>query len=170
VAIHDGRRLIAMRRIPSLGPRGEGWLALQAIAMVAVALAYGSSPDRSTPGTLAWAIGWLGVVVGAALTIGGGTRLSRAGSFDVLPKPRPDGVLVETGVYRFVRHPIYAGLIVVGLGFAVLRVSVATLLATVALAVILDVKRRREEDGLLARFPSYADYRRRVKALIPLIY
>jgi len=159
-----------MPRIPSLGPRGEGWLALQVIAMVSVALAYGASPDRSTPGPPTWAIGWVGLLVGAVLVIGGSTRLSQAGSFDVLPKPRADGELVEAGAYRFVRHPIYAGLIVGGLGLALLRGSVPTLLATLVLAVILDVKRRREEDWLLTRFPSYADYRRRVKALIPLIY
>ena len=159
-----------MRRIPSLGPRGEGWLALQVVAMVSVALAYAASPDPSTSGTPTWAIGWLAFLIGAVFVIGGSTRLSDAGSFDVLPKPRTDGSLVESGAYRFVRHPIYAGLIMGGLGLAALRDSVATLLATIALAVILDLKRRREEDWLLDQFPSYADYRRRVKALVPLIY
>jgi protein-S-isoprenylcysteine O-methyltransferase Ste14 len=159
-----------MSRIPSLGPRGEGWLALQVVAMLTIALAYGSSPDPSTHGVLSSAIGWLGVIIGAVFVLGGGTGLTQAGAFDVFPKPRSDGALVESGVYRLVRHPIYAGLIAGGLGLAALRASLPTLLATIGLAVILDLKRRREEDWLLQQFPAYATYRQRVKALVPMLY
>ena len=38
------------------------------------------------------------------------------------------------------------------------------------LSVFLDLKSRREESWLLARFPTYAAYRRRVRKLIPFIY
>ena len=45
-----------------------------------------------------------------------------------------------------------------------------TLLEALAVLVLLDIKSRREEAWLLARFPAYADYRRRVRKLIPFIY
>ena len=38
------------------------------------------------------------------------------------------------------------------------------------LLVFFDIKSRREEAWLVARFPAYADYRRRVRKLIPFIY
>jgi protein-S-isoprenylcysteine O-methyltransferase Ste14 len=38
------------------------------------------------------------------------------------------------------------------------------------LLVFFDIKSRREEAWLLARFPAYRDYRRRVRKLMPFIY
>ena len=48
--------------------------------------------------------------------------------------------------------------------------SVAAGVATLALAVTLDLKRRREELWLAERFEGYAAYRQRTKALIPFLY
>jgi protein-S-isoprenylcysteine O-methyltransferase Ste14 len=45
-----------------------------------------------------------------------------------------------------------------------------TLGYAVALAVFLDVKSRREERWLSARYPEYAGYRTRVPKLIPFVY
>ena len=36
--------------------------------------------------------------------------------------------------------------------------------------MFFDIKSRREERWLMARFPAYASYRKRVRKLIPLIY
>ena len=44
------------------------------------------------------------------------------------------------------------------------------LLWAALLVVFFDIKSRREEAWLAARFPAYADYRRRVRKLIPFIY
>lgn len=38
------------------------------------------------------------------------------------------------------------------------------------LAIVLDLKRRREEAWLAARYPGYGAYRARTKALIPFLY
>ena len=45
-----------------------------------------------------------------------------------------------------------------------------TLLWALVLLVFFDIKSRREEAWLLARFPAYADYQRRVRKLLPFIY
>ena len=78
--------------------------------------------------------------------------------------------MAETGPYRWVRHPLYLGLIVAGLGTASSRTSLVSLAATIGLAIVLDLKRRREEAWLVERFPGYEAYRRRTKALIPFVY
>jgi len=77
---------------------------------------------------------------------------------------------VEAGPYRFVRHPIYGGLVLAGIAVALIRASLPVALLTLALAVVLDVKRRREEAWLVDRYPGYADYRARTRALIPFLY
>ncbi len=87
-----------------------------------------------------------------------------------LPYPRDDSTLVQTGVYGWVRHCLYSGLIIGTLAYSLARLSVPHLLATVLLFLILDAKSRQEEVWLMAKFPDYADYRQRVKKFFPGIY
>lgn len=163
-----------VRRIPSLGSRGEGWFVLQLAAIVAVTIAPALAPPASLDDarlvSLGLVIGDAAVVGGLALIVWGATVLSRVGAFSVFPRPLGEGTLVMNGPFRFVRHPIYSGLILAGLGTALGQRSPLTLLATAALFVVLDLKRRREEAWLLDRYPDYADYSGRTRALIPAIY
>ena len=80
----------------------------------------------------------------------------------VYPRPRPTGVLVDHGAYRFARHPIYGGGLLIFVGIA-LASSVWSLLATALLALVWVGKSRAEERLLAERFPAYTEYRRRVR-------
>jgi protein-S-isoprenylcysteine O-methyltransferase Ste14 len=91
-------------------------------------------------------------------------------SLTPVPRPRSDANLVETGIYRRLRHPIYAGLIAGALGWAGLTAMLGVLLVAVLLAAFLDAKARREEAWLLDRYEGYAEYRRRTKRFVPGIY
>ena len=118
---------------------------------------------------------WPLVVVGAAaLLIGIWIVLSatrRLGdSFSALPRPREQATLIQDGFYSRVRHPIYAGVICLGLGWAVVTRSLPALIAAIVLAAVLDLKARREELWLGERFPAYADYRSRTHRFIPGLY
>jgi protein-S-isoprenylcysteine O-methyltransferase Ste14 len=77
---------------------------------------------------------------------------------------------VERGPYRLVRHPIYTGLILGAVGLAVITPWPGTFIATGLLTVVLDLKRRREEVWLRDRYPGYAAYQARTRALIPFLY
>jgi protein-S-isoprenylcysteine O-methyltransferase Ste14 len=57
-----------------------------------------------------------------------------------------------------VRHPIYGGVIVLALGWS-LRRSPLVLVPTALLAIVFELKSRREEVWLDERYPEYADYR-----------
>lgn len=160
------------RGIPSLGPRGEGWVVLQVVCLVLVAAGASLAPGFPAGGNPG-AIGLLGdlLIVGGLGLIGWGVLSLRAArALTALPYPRGDSSLVETGAYRLVRHPIYGGLIVAAFGASVARESIAALVATIALAIVLDVKRRREEGWLLERYTGYAAYRARTRALVPFLY
>ena len=159
-------------KLPSLGPRGEGWVALQFVCIGLVA-AGGFLFPGSLPGFEDGAVRLLGdiVVVAGLLVIGWAVGALRpARSFTAFPRPLADGALVESGPYRFVRHPIYSGLILTGIGATVSRESAAAGLATIALAIVLDLKRRREESWLVEHYPEYTAYQTRSKALLPFVY
>lgn len=112
----------------------------------------------------------LGIVVGLAGAAGfvwAGRTLGS--SLTPYPRPKPEGVLVEEGLYRLVRHPIYAAGLLLFLGYG-LATSIPATVALAALALLWHFKARVEERHLAARFPAYAEYRRRVRhRLIPYV-
>lgn len=158
-----------MSRLPSLGPRGEGWVVLQGILLVAIAACGLLQPAWAGPVRIITA------AAGAAL-IALGVLLAVAGMRDLrenltpLPRPRDTGELVQTGAYRLARHPIYGGLVLASLGWGlVIAVPVAIVLA-IGLLAFFDLKSRREEAWLADRFPGYPAYRSRTRRLIPFVY
>jgi protein-S-isoprenylcysteine O-methyltransferase Ste14 len=86
------------------------------------------------------------------------------------PRPRDGATLHRQGVYRFMRHPIYSGVLLAGLGWSGWWLSGAGLLAVLALAIFFDRKAAYEEAWLRKKYPGYADYARRVKKFIPGVY
>lgn len=163
-----------MTRVPALGPRGEGWLALQGVCFALIVAAVAAAPhepvtDPEAVGTRQLA-GYLLGMVGAVFIGSGIAELRRARALAALPRPRAEAVLAQSGAYRFVRHPIYGGLILGALGLAVITPWIGTFVTVALLAVVLDLKRRREEAWLTDRYSGYAAYRARTKALLPYLY
>jgi protein-S-isoprenylcysteine O-methyltransferase Ste14 len=87
-----------------------------------------------------------------------------------VPYPKEQGMLVETGPYRLVRHPMYCGMTLIALGWALLTHGWLTIGYAFALLLLFDVKSRREELWLKEKYPGYVTYQKRVRKLIPLIY
>ena len=161
-------------RIPALGPRGEGWVALQGVCLALLAAAVYAGPhddgsDAAMTGTRQL-LGYVVGVIGATLIGSGIAELRRAGSLTALPRPKDDATFVVRGAYRFVRHPIYGGLVLAAIGLAAITPWAGTLIAVALLALVLDLKRRREEVWLVERYPGYAAYRARTRALVPFLY
>lgn len=159
-----------MSRVPSLGPRGEGWLLLQLLLLLAIAASAMAFPEQvdGSMEQIARVVGLVGLA-GGVIAFGLGI-VTLGSSLSPLPKPLASAELIERGVYRFIRHPIYTGLIVAALGGSIYAVSPLALLFTAALAVVLDLKARREEIWLRQQYAGYADYAARTKKFIPLVY
>jgi len=156
-------------RLPSLGPRGEGWVVLQGILLVAISACVLLPAAWSGPARAATSVaGAVLVVLGILLAVAGMRDLRE--NLTPLPRPRDDGALVETGAYRLARHPIYGGLILASLGWGLLIAGPVAIALAVGLLAFFDLKSRREESWLVDRFPGYPAYRRRTKRLIPFVY
>jgi len=168
---------IADQGVDRLGP---GWLppvsrttanALVAAQFTLVAivggtmLLFGIVPrELSVVGIVGGAMAIVGAVVALGASRGLGTAMTAS------PLPRSGSTLVTTGFYRFVRHPIYGGVIVFLAGAAMLVASWPALILTLALVPFFLAKARYEESRLRMKFSGYRSYMGRVRhRLIPFI-
>lgn len=110
-------------------------------------------------------IGLTLVALGVGIALAAGAALGR--TLTPSPIPKADGQLVTGGVFSLVRHPIYSGLLVLGLGLVVIGASVLHLLAWVALLAVLMTKSRFEERMLADQYADYRTYAARVGRLVP---
>ena len=108
------------------------------------------------------------VSAGAAAAVSG--SIMQGKSLSPFPKPPAHARLIRRGPYALVRHPLYAGLIALSLGWACLWASARGAALALAQAVFLDAKARREECWLREKFPDYGEYASKVRRLIPWLY
>ncbi len=153
------------------GTRGEWYVVVQFILLGLVLVGPWLVAEPAWPAPWSWlarALGLALLAVGIALAGLGVTGLGR--NLSPLPEPKAGAALVETGLYGWVRHPIYSGLIAGCLGWALFHHSPLTLALAAVIFVFFDIKARREERALAQRFPQYQRYRQRVRKFIPFIY
>jgi protein-S-isoprenylcysteine O-methyltransferase len=79
--------------------------------------------------------------------------------------------LIERGPYRYMRHPMYSGILIMVLGLAIFYgiLGIFALFAIYFVGVFF--KASREEMLMTKHFPkAYPDYKKRVKMLIPYVF
>jgi protein-S-isoprenylcysteine O-methyltransferase Ste14 len=78
--------------------------------------------------------------------------------------------LVTSGPYRLVRHPIYSGILIAGIGTAV-GINWSYLVVVALAGAYFIYSATVEERYLATEFPdAYPGYRRSTKMLIPYIF
>ena len=142
---------------------GMGWLVFIALDVFRLHL-------LPAPSLWVSAVGGLAAMLGAAFTPLAVWE-NRFATPNVQDQTSRGQVIVETGVYRLVRHPIYLGNLLISGGVRWwLGASPAGL---VGVGVLLEMTVGRiiiEERDLRARLPAYQDYASRVRArLIPFV-
>lgn len=77
--------------------------------------------------------------------------------------------LVRHGLYAYVRHPIYTGMLLVVIGLALLHPTSIFLLACIICFIWFSIQARLEEIDLIQRMPDYREYMKQVPRFIPCI-
>ena len=147
------------RKPPPVACR-QDWRAVLATALAIDALGLSTAQAVTQPDAAGIAAAF--TLAGTALAFWSAWYLGH--NFSLLPQAR---TLVTTGPYRFVRHPIYLGGLLITLGEVWLRFSALTVGVNIIFVVAQIVRLRYEEQILERTFPEYAAYRARTSALVP---
>jgi protein-S-isoprenylcysteine O-methyltransferase Ste14 len=86
-------------------------------------------------------------------------------------QPERNQTVIDTGVYRIVRHPMYSGFALLAIGMSLWLESYAATVATLIPIAILAVRITIEERFLKQELAGYEDYTQRVRyRLIPYLW
>jgi len=81
-----------------------------------------------------------------------------------------EGGIVTSGPYRWLRHPIYAAILLFAAAGAAARPSLAAAGFGALLAAGALIRALAEERLLVLRYPEYGDYARRTRRFVPLVF
>lgn len=144
---------------PGMGAEAGWWVMAQfgLLLVWLVVVLFTAEPDASP---------WLFVGVPlavAGLILGIGAVVSFAAPVTPSPQPREGASLVDQGVYRFVRHPMYGALILATSGASIAARAWAGVVVSVVLAGVLRLKSAREERILGVVLGGYGEYAQSVR-------
>ena len=147
--------------------RGYFYVAVQ---FLLIALLF-TAPRQDQPyGNFSDLLGIGGVAVialGAIILVTSFVRLGK--SLTANPVPKDDGVLVTSGLYGRVRHPIYFGLLVLCLGVVLDAGWWPQIVIALMLYFLLNIKAQFEEDLLRQKYPEYKAYALKTPRFFPRI-
>lgn len=86
------------------------------------------------------------------------------------PSPKSNSELVQTGLYKFIRHPIYTGILIAFLAFGFYSTSLFRILITLILYILFHFKSKFEEEQLRERYPEYANYQKETGRFFPVLF
>jgi len=83
------------------------------------------------------------------------------------PTPKSNSKLIQNGLFKYIRHPIYTGILLLLSGYAVYVNSSAKLIISLLLLMLFFLKTTYEEERLLSKFPNYSEYKKRTGRFLP---
>lgn len=110
-------------------------------------------------------IGGIALIVGGIVLLIALLQLNK--NLSPFPSPKSGAQLIQTGLYKYIRHPIYTGILMVFFGYSMYVASGYKFLITLLLLVLFLFKSRYEEKRLVHTFKEYAMYMKKTGRFLP---
>ncbi len=94
----------------------------------------------------------------------------KKGKLSVLPDVSLNATLVAKGPYKYIRHPMYAAVLVICFALLINNLSIYSSICYCLLLLILSLKITYEEKLLDKSLKDYKNYKKAVKRLIPFVF
>lgn len=92
------------------------------------------------------------------------------GNFNIRPDIKENCELVTSGIYFYIRHPMYLSVLLSMLGIAIIYFTYYEVILYILLVITLSVKLFYEESLWQCHGPEYEQYMKTTKRLIPFIF
>ena len=110
---------------------------------------------------LSYLVGFLIIIIALIILL---VAIKDLGSnLSPFPRPLTNSDLVTSGIYRFIRHPMYYSLIFISFGVFITKLSIYYLFLSISLGLIIKFKIALEEQYLNNKFKNYLLYKNEVK-------
>lgn len=95
---------------------------------------------------------------------------NKIGNFSIYPEIKAHAILITSGPYRYIRHPMYTSLLIMMIGIALYNYHWLNALGVILVLFAVINKANNEEKLLLMKFDTYAAYQLESDRFIPNIY
>jgi len=120
-------------------------------------------PTQNFP--LASVVIFLGLIIGLLALL-----QNKLDNFNIRPDIKEDGELVTTGIYAFIRHPMYTSVLLLMAGVTILYPFMFEFVLYSVLVVVLIIKLFYEESLWHKEDDAYKEYSKTTKRIIPYIF
>lgn len=113
-------------------------------------------------------IGYFGLgttIIGALIVVIALLQLNT--NLSPFPSPKFNTSLIKSGVYKFIRHPIYTGIILASFGYGLYTDSFYKILISIGLYILFYFKSEYEEERLTKKFSDYIVYKKSTGRFFP---
>ena len=91
-------------------------------------------------------------------------------TYTPFPEPKKEGKHVQSGAYKYIRHPMYIAVMIIGFSLLLSSATFPSAVIYLLLLYVLDTKAALEEEYLEKIHPTYKTYSEKTKKFIPYIY
>ena len=85
------------------------------------------------------------------------------------PSPKKSGKLVESGLYHYIRHPIYSGILLMTTGIGLIYNSLWKVTISLLLVILFYFKSVYEEELLSEKYREYKKYKEKTGRFLPRV-
>ena len=110
-------------------------------------------------------ISCIGIIVGLL-----GIFAHKRDNFNIRPEIKENCELVTTGIYAYIRHPMYLSVLITMFGIAVIYLTYYEFTIYLLLFMLMFVKMFYEESLWKCHNPAYIEYIKKTKRLIPSLF